>query len=142
MNKVFEIALGEYGEKGVDGPAHNTRILTYFRAAGFKWVKDDETAWCAAFVNWCFWKYGLKIPGTLAARSFLKVGKETLAPSLGDLVVFWRGTKDGPFGHVAFYIKETKDSVFVLGGNQSNGVNITSFPKTQVLGYRTFSDKK
>lgn len=142
MNRVFALALGEYGVKGIPGTTHNADILTYFRAPGFKWVKDDETAWCAAFVNWAFWKAGLKVPGTLAARSFLTVGKRTLAPKLGDLVVFWRVSKDSPYGHVGFFVRETKDAIYVLGGNQSNAVNITAFPKSQVLDYRTFSDKK
>jgi uncharacterized protein (TIGR02594 family) len=142
MNRVMEIALGEYGTKGVPGLTHNPEVLTYFRAPGFKWVKDDETAWCAAFINWAFWKAGLKVPGTLAARSFLKVGKKTLAPKMGDLVVFWRISKDSPYGHVGFFIKATKDVVYVLGGNQSNAVNVSTFPLSQVLEYRTFSDKK
>lgn len=142
MNKIFELALGEYGEKGVDGNSHNSRILTYFRAPGFKQVKDDETAWCAAFIAWCFWKAGLVGSGSLMARSYLKFGKRTLVPKTGDLVVFWRISKDSPYGHVGFFVKETKDLVYVLGGNQSNAVNITAFPKSQVLDYRTFSDKK
>lgn len=142
MNRVFQIACGEYGVKGVDGAVHNPRILTYFRAPGFSWVKDDETAWCAAFVNWCFWKAGLKVPATLAARSFLTVGKRTLSPKLGDLVVLWRGTKEGTLGHVGFYICTVGKIVYILGGNQSNSVNITGFPTAQVLDYRTFSDKK
>lgn len=142
MTKIFEIALQEYGVKGISGTVHNSRILTYFRAPGFKWIKDDETAWCAAFMNWCFWKAGEKVPGTLAARSFLTVGNRTRQPRLGDIVVFWRGTKDGPYGHVGFFIKETKDSVYVLGGNQSNAVNIAAFPKSQVLEYRTSFHRK
>ena len=142
MSKVFDIACGEYGVKGIAGDKHNPRIVTYFRAPGFSWVKDDETAWCAAFVNWCFWKAGLKVPGTLAARSFLTVGKKTLVPKLGDLVVLWRVTKDSPYGHVGFFIKEEKDGIYILGGNQSNAVNIQLFPKSQVLEYRTYSDKK
>ena len=142
MNRVFQIACGEYGVKGTPGATHNPRVLTYFRAPGFSWVKDDETAWCAAFVNWCFWKAGLPIPGTLAARSFLTVGKRTTAPKIGDLVVLWRISKDSPYGHVGFFIKEEKDGVYILGGNQSNEVNIRLFPKSQILDYRTFSDKK
>lgn len=142
MNKVFQIALGEYGVRGIPGTSHNSQILRYFSNIGSKWVKDDETAWCAAFANWCFWKAGLKVPGTLAARSFLTLGKRTLAPKLGDIVVFWRVSKDSPYGHVGFFVRETKDAVYVLGGNQSNEVNITLFPKSQVLDYRTFSDKK
>lgn len=142
MNKAFIAALQEYGEKGISGSIHNTRIVTYFRAPGFAQIKDDETAWCAAFVNWALWKVGLKGTGSLMARSFLKYGVGTKVPKVGDLVVFWRVAKDTPYGHVAFYIKETKDLIYVLGGNQSNAVNITAFPKSQLLEYRTFSDKK
>lgn len=142
MNKVFAIALGEYGVKGIPGSSHSADILTYFRAPGFKWVKDDETAWCAAFVNWAFWKAGLQGTGSLLARSFLKLGKRTLAPKLGDLCVFWRISKDSPYGHVGFFVRETKTAIYVLGGNQSNAVNIAVFPKEQLLEYRTFSDKK
>lgn len=142
MNKVFEAALQEYGEKGIDGANHNQRILKYFRAPGFKQIKDDETAWCAAFMNYCFWAAGLVGTGSLMARSFLKFGKGTKVPKVGDIVVFWRISKDSPYGHVGFYVRETKDSVYVLGGNQANQVNISVFPKSQVLDYRTFSDKK
>lgn len=142
MNVVFTQALGQYGIKGFPGTKHSERILSYFRDIGSKWVKDDETAWCAAFVNWCFWKSGLVIPGTLSARSFLKVGKRTLSPKLGDLVVFWRVSKDSVYGHVAFFVRESPYGIWVLGGNQSNAVNIALFPKEQVLEYRTFSDKK
>ena len=138
MNKAFLAALGEYGVKGVPGSMHSADIITYFRAPGFKWVKDDETAWCAAFVNWALWKVKLQGTGSLLARSFLKYGKRTLAPQIGDLAVFWRGTKDGPYGHVGFFIKETRDAVYVLGGNQANAVNIAVFPKTQLLEYRMF----
>lgn len=142
MNKVFAAALKEYGQRGIVGAKHNARILKYFRAPGFKQIQDDETAWCAAFVNFCFWTCGLSGSGSLMARSFLKFGKRTLAPQLGDLVVFWRISKDSSYGHVAFFVTETETSVFVLGGNQSNAVNIAEFPKSQVLEYRTFSDKK
>jgi uncharacterized protein (TIGR02594 family) len=142
MNRVLEVAFGEYGVKGIPGASHSSQILRYFSNLGFKSIKDDETAWCAAFVNWCFWKRELKGTGSLMARSFLTFGRRTLAPKLGDLAVFWRGSKDSIYGHVGFFIKEDKDVVYVLGGNQSNAVNITAFPKSQVLEYRTYSDKK
>lgn len=142
MNKAFNLAIQEYGVKGQPGATHNSQILRYFLYAGFKQIKDDETAWCAAFVNWALVRAGLEGTKSLMARSFLKYGYPTLAPKLGDLAVFWRGSKDSAFGHVGFFIKETKDAVYVLGGNQSNAVNITPFPKSQLLGYRGFHDKK
>jgi uncharacterized protein (TIGR02594 family) len=142
MNKPFLIAIGEFGEKGILGAAHNAKIVSYFKESGFKWVNDDETAWCAAFVNWTLWKAGLKGTGSLAARSFLSYGQPTLTPRIGDIVVLWRISKDSAYGHVGYYFTEHKNSILILGGNQSNAVNVTAFPKSQLLGYRTFSDKK
>lgn len=134
--RAFEIALTQYGNSGITGIGDSPVVLKYFSEIGHSWVKDDDTAWCAAFVNWCLKKVGAAYPGSLLARSFLNVGSATSTPKLGDLVILWRVSKDSPFGHVGFFIKETPDSVFMLGGNQTNCVNITEYPKTKVLGYR------
>lgn len=141
MSKHLLIAAKEIGVTGIDGSAHNKRILAYFTEAGFSWVKDDETAWCAAFVNWVLKKSGLKGTGSLAARSFLNYGKRTDAPQIGDLAVFWRISRNSAFGHVAFYIAHDKRFVYVLGGNQSNAVNVKAFPLSQLLEYRTIPQK-
>lgn len=132
----LEIALKEYGTKEIAGILHNAEVVKYFKAIGHKWVNDDETAWCAAFANWCLLKAGKPHTGKLNARSFLEYGQATKKPVLGDLVVLWRIRRDSVFGHVGFYIRETKDSIYMLGGNQSDEVNIAAFPKTQLLGYR------
>jgi uncharacterized protein (TIGR02594 family) len=81
-------------------------------------------------------KAGKPQTGSLAARSFLKYGVSTKKPQLGDLAVFWRGTKTGAEGHVAFYISETPSFVYVLGGNQSDQVNIQKHSKATLLDYR------
>jgi uncharacterized protein (TIGR02594 family) len=138
MNVPFYIGFLEFGIKGIAGAAHNPEVQKYFKDSGFKWVTDDETAWCAAFINWCLAKAGLHTSNSLGARSFLKYGVSTDAPRLGDLVVFWRIKPTGPYGHVGFFVAERAEGIYVLGGNQSNQVNITLFPKSQVLGYRRF----
>lgn len=135
---AFFIALLEFGNKGIVGGAHNKEVLKYFHETEFEWVKDDETAWCAAFVNWVIMRTGQPGTKSLAARSFLKFGQKASKPQIGCLVVLWRINRDGPYGHVGFYLKETADSIYILGGNQSNEVNIKAFPKTQLLEYRTF----
>ena len=140
--KHLEIALREYGVKGITGILHSNTILKYFKDIGHGWVKDDETAWCAAFLNWVLLKAGHQHTGSLAARSFLNYGTLTKTPALGDIVVLWRIRKDSPFGHVGIYISETKNDIYILGGNQDNMVNITAFPKSRVLAYRTLSTKK
>lgn len=134
----FVYALQEWGTKAIAGAIHNPEVVQYFAAIGATWVKDDETAWCAAFVNWCLMKAGLKYSAALNARSFLTYGAATTTPVVGDIVVLWRISRDGPYGHVGFFVKETHDTVFLLAGNQSNAVNVTEYDKTYLLGYRHF----
>lgn len=136
MMKPFEVALSEFGNKSITGIISNPDVLKYFKEIGQAWVKDDDTAWCAAFVNWCLVKTGRQQTNSLAARSFLKYGYSTKTPTLGDIVVLWRISPQSAYGHVGFYVRETKDTIYILGGNQSNQVNITPFTKSQLLDYR------
>ena len=136
MNNVINIALSEYGVKEVPGEKDNPRILQYFEEIGHSWVKDEQTAWCSAFVNWVMKKANKRISGKLNARSWLKVGVETVLPDKGDVVVLWREDPKSWKGHVAFFIRQSKDHVYLLGGNQSNAVSIVKYPKSRVLSYR------
>ena len=70
---VSEIAIGQIGIKEIVGKEHNPEVLKYFKEIGHEWVKDDETAWCAAFVNWVLMKANKPRSGKLNARSFLNV---------------------------------------------------------------------
>ena len=124
---LLNIALGEYGVREIRGAKHNPRILEYFKEIGHEWVKDDETAWCSAFINWCALKAGVERSGKLNARSWMDIGKEVSKPKIGDLVIFWRESPASWKGHVAIYINSTEKAVFVLGGNQNNSVNIQSY---------------
>lgn len=44
--------------------------------------------------------------------------------------------KDPRFGHVGFVVGWNDTHVYLLGGNQSDMVNVTKFPKSSVRGYR------
>jgi uncharacterized protein (TIGR02594 family) len=66
----------------------------------------------------------------------LKVGTEVKTPTIGNVVVFWRNKPDSWEGHVALYINEDKDNIFVLGGNQGDQISIAPYHKNRVLGYR------
>lgn len=136
VNRAFEIALGEYGTKEIDGPDHNPEVLKYFKEAGFPQIIDDETSWCSAFMNWCVMKAGMPGTGSLAARSWMNWGERVFDPQLGDIAVFWRNNPAGWQGHVGFFVKQNGTHVWVLGGNQSNQVNIQPYPGIQLLGYR------
>jgi hypothetical protein len=73
---------------------------------------------------------------SVAARSWLKFGKPTKDPVRGCIVVFSRPNNGPNSGHVAFFLRKTGDKIRVLGGNQSDAVNIRDFPESRLLGYR------
>ena len=139
QNTPFELALTQYGIYEWAGSEDNPRILKFF--SGIPDVTSDilkdSTAWCSAFVHWCM--VNTKRPSTrsLMARSWLSIGEETQAPILGDLVIFWRGKIESPWGHVGFFVNQTVDGrVWCLGGNQKNQVSIKSYAPSRVLGFR------
>lgn len=141
MDKLLKMALSQIGIAEIVGSEDNEVIVNYFKEIGHSWVTDDETAWCSAFMNWCCLKCDLPRSNKLTARSWLKVGNEVTEPEMGDLVVFWRGKRDGWKGHIAIYIREDENYVYCLGGNQSNQVCIKPYYKKRVLGYRRFIDQ-
>lgn len=136
---IINIALKEYGVKEILGSRDNTRILQYFKDIGHEWVQHDEMAWCSAFVNWVALQAGAEMSNKLDARSWLNVGCEVDKPKIGDIAVFWRDNKTSWKGHVAFFIKETDNFVYVLGGNQGNQVCIKAYKKDRLLQYRTIN---
>ncbi len=130
-------ALSQYNIREIVGKRDNPEVLKYFDALGYKGSKlKDETAWCSAFVNWCCKEAGLPYSGKLTARSWLKVGMQVKKPKIGDIVIFWRESRQSWKGHVGFFIRETKNYIYVLGGNQSNKVCIKPYPKYRLLEYR------
>lgn len=133
--KHIDIALSAYyGETEIPGAKSNSVISRFFSRLGFNY--GDDTAWCSAFANAVCADAGLPITKQLNARSWLNIGQKVEIPQLGDICVLWRVSPSSWQGHVAFFIRETKDRVYLLGGNQGTSVNISSFPKSQVLGYR------
>ena len=137
MTDLLMFALGQYGVAELKGDGqHNDVIVNYFKEIGHKWVSDDETAWCSAFMNYCAKMVGREMSGKLNARSWLNVGEEVEEPQPGDVVIFWRGSKDSWKGHVAIFINKDENYHYVLGGNQSNMVKISPYANYRVLGYR------
>jgi uncharacterized protein (TIGR02594 family) len=134
---LIKTALGEYGEMEKPGAVqHSPRILEYFAEIGHSWVKDDETAWCSAFVNFIAKVTGHEYSGKLDARSWLTVGLKTNRPEPGDVVILWRGDPQSWKGHVGFFVKKDSSGIWILGGNQSNQVCITPYSADRLLDYR------
>ena len=141
QEKTISMAKQYIGTKEIAGSTHNPKVVKMFAAVGHDWVKDDETAWCAAFVGFVLKQCNLPYTGKLNARSYLDIGEpvaiEDAVP--GDVVIFSRGNPSGWQGHVAFYVSHTDTHVNVLGGNQSNAVNIKPYSRSRLLGVRRIS---
>lgn len=138
---MINIALGEYGVKEIKGEKHNPTVVNYFKDIGFSGIRNDETAWCSCFINWVAMKSGKERSKKLNARSWLNIGEEMTKPMLGDVVIFWRGSRDSWKGHVGLYVNEDGDNINVLGGNQSNSVCIKPYPKNRILSIRRLSNE-
>jgi uncharacterized protein (TIGR02594 family) len=138
--KPWEIALLEYDTAEIIGLQNNPKILEYAKEIGATWVSNDETPWCAIFMQWCLMKADKPFSYLANARSFLNYGLQTDRPELGDIAVLWRDSPTAKTGHVAFFIKENDNTVWLLGGNQNNKVTILPFNKKQVLSYRKILD--
>lgn len=127
-------ALREIGVKEYAGAADNPRIVEYLSSTNLGPIErsNDETFWCSAFVNWCVEKAGYEGTDSAWAKSWLTWGENLSKPRRGCIAVF---TRDGG-GHVGFYISETSSAIEVLGGNQSDAVNISTYAASKLLGYR------
>lgn len=125
------------GMREIPGSKHEPGILKFWQAIKAPF-RDDETSWCGAFVGGVLAEAGLPIvSGGAAARAWLKIDKKLEKPAAGCVVVFWRGSPSGWSGHVGFVVgKDKAGNIMVLGGNQSDAVNIKPFATARVLGYR------
>ncbi len=125
------------GEVGVEEGRSDPRIREYFASTSLG-PQPSSVAWCSAFVNFCVKSSGLTATNSAWARSWLNWGQssESLVP--GCIVVLSRGSP--ALGHVGFYVgDEGQDSIRLLGGNQSNSVKISSYPKANIVGRRIAS---
>lgn len=137
---AFELAQRFVGLKEVPGKAYNAQILGMLQLDQ-RWPENDEVPWCSAFINYVCWLLRLPRSKSLAARSWLDVGipieLEDAEPDY-DVVVLSRNSG----GHVGFFASSdnSKKLVYLLGGNQSDSVSITSFDAERILGVRRLAD--
>lgn len=99
---------------------------------------DDSVPWCGLFVAHCIGSQMTEesLPAyPLSARAWGSFGQDC-SPQLGAVIVFWRGSKQGPYGHVGFYVGEDAEAYHVLGGNQSDQVSVTRIPQARFLASR------
>jgi len=142
-NALIAVAMSQLGTKEIVGGNHEPEVLKYYKEIGHAWVKDDETPWCAAFMNWvCLHALVpmVKKSQRLRARGFLDWGMtvNVQESKQGDVVVLWRKSPSSASGHVGILIGWSMDGslVYLLGGNQSNQVKIAAYSSDRILDIR------
>jgi uncharacterized protein (TIGR02594 family) len=133
----YGLATKEIGRREI-GDTNNGPEITRYRQLGQCGQPGDP--WCAIFVNAMFALCkNPALPGTRSASSQSFRGHkdfvELSGPALGAVTVFWRISPNSGKGHVGIYYGETGKSIYVLGGNEDNMVQIAPMSKNQFIGY-------
>lgn len=130
----LRLARVSIGLREVQGPRHEMLIVRMWEdiKAPFR---DDETAWCAAFVGSVLERCNIRSTRSAAARSYAKWGTKIDPPAVGAIVVFNRPGSSWS-GHVGFVVgRDQAGNIMCLGGNQGNAVNIKPFDPSRVISY-------
>lgn len=129
--KVIREAVKLYGTREIVGKQHNPTILEWAKELSLINYTNDETPWCGLFVGIVVKRSRFyTVDNPLWARNWTKFGTAQKTAMLGDILVF---TRPGGGGHVGFYVGEDSTCYHVLGGNQSNMVNVTRILKSRLV---------
>jgi len=132
--KWLTIARNHIGVKEVPGPKNNATIIGWLKRLK-SWIADDSVPWCGVFCAAVMQEAGLPYPKEFPrAKAWADYGANLRSTHVapGAILVF---SREGG-GHVGFYIGEDATAYHVLGGNQSNSVNITRILKNRCIAIR------
>lgn len=118
------------------GASDNPTIMAWADEIGptvTKTYYSDAIPWCGLFMAVVARRAGKTIPEKpLWALNWAKFGVAADRPSLGDVLVFRRGSG----GHVGLYVGEDDQAYHVLGGNQSDRVCIMRIARSRLHAAR------
>jgi uncharacterized protein (TIGR02594 family) len=127
----LQAGLKLIGVKETLGVRDNSTIIDWAKDEGGSIARTythDSIPWCALFANHCLTKAGLKGTESLWALDFAGQwpSVKLLGPAVGAFAPMLR---DGG-GHIGIVVgKDQHGNIMLLGGNQSDAVNIKPFAK-------------
>ncbi len=128
-----EAGLKDLGIQEVRDEEHVHQMWRDAKLSGLTKFPASKVPWCSAAICSWFERAGIRSARTDGAKNWLNWGMKLGKPAQGCVVVF---TRNGG-GHVGLVMGEDeKGNLLVLGGNQGDQVNIKSFDKSRVAGYR------
>jgi len=135
MSKVLDVAAAY---QGMDERRDGKQLAQLFDSELDISINPRRTAWCAAFANAVLVQAGYDYSGSLESASFIRYGKPVKEPARGDIIVLHGGRRSPT--HVGFLVgtATVNGQLFytVLGGNQSNRVQVSYFPASKVIAIR------
>ncbi len=127
----MQIAIMEQGVREWK-PGDNPRIQAYLASVGLP-NKPDETAWCAAFTNWCIEQSGYRGAKSGRVSDWWGWGRP-VAATYGAICILQPLTRDqASSGHIGFLHAMDAKNVWLLSGNSSNQVRISAYPKKKLI---------
>lgn len=140
LPRHMTFALSLLGTVETVGAGNNASIMRWrdeLRAAGIdvSGYNADSVPWCGLFMAYVMLKADRQpIAAPLWALNWGKFGEDGGQPEFGDVLTF---TRPGGGGHVALYVAEDAQGFYhILGGNQSDRVNIMRIAKTRMRACR------
>lgn len=125
--------LNHCGVQEVKGGEHHPLILEWWKTIKRGGIKDDETAWCAAFVGAMLERCGVVSTRFEGAKSYCSWGTPLDRPCYGAILVF----KMKVGHHVGFaYGMSRTGKILVLGGNQKDRVWVDGFDPGGIIACR------
>lgn len=129
----LRLAYGYMGLREYPGERHNAVILGFWDKLSLPF-RDDETPWCAGFLNRVVQEAGFQIPPKYRAAAlgwrWTGTGVRLPGPALGAIMDMTRPGRPGS-GHITFVAGRTADGKIAgLGGNQRNRVGINPYHPT------------
>lgn len=130
----YDVASSALSSASWSERGRNPNIIALWEEIGYSastgYSGGRYTAWCAVFVGATLKRAGCKYIQSAMARAYENYGIEVPWDDAqpGDIVVMFRNGIGSGSGHVGFATgKKTSTTIDILGGNQSDNLNVKTF---------------